>query len=58
MKDGHDITRSAFNINQKIKYLQRQIICLTDYDNDYILYGIGDGEKIEYKIYVSVEDER
>ena len=58
VKDVHNITRSAFKINQKRKDLQRHLICLTDYDNDYILYGIGDGEKIEYKIYVSVEDER
>ena len=58
VKDVHDITRSAFNINQTRKSLKRHLIGINDYDNDYILYGIGDGDKIEYKIYVSLEDER
>ena len=54
----HDITRSAFNINQTRKDLQRHLICLTDSDNDYILDEIGGRDKIEYKINVSVENER
>ena len=58
VKDGHDITISAFNINQTRKYLQRYLICLTKYDNDYILDGIGVRDKIEYKINVIVEDEK
>ena len=57
VKDVHDITRGVFNINQKRKDLQRHLICLTDYDNDYIIDGIGGRDKIEYNIYVSVEDE-
>ena len=58
MKHVHDITRSDLNINQKIKDLQRHIICLTDYDNDYIIDEIGGRDKIEYEINVSVEDEK
>ena len=58
VKDVHDITRSDFNINQTIKDLQRHLICLTDYDNDYILDEIRGREKIKYKINVSVEDEK
>ena len=58
VKDVHDITISAFIINQTIKDLQRHLICLTDYDNDYIIYEIGGRDKIEYKINVSVENER
>ena len=57
-KYGHDITISAFNINQTRKDLQRYLICLTDSDNDYIIDEIGGKEKIEYKINVSVEDEK
>ena len=58
VKDVHDITRGAFNINQTRKYLQRHLICLPDYDNDYIFDEIGGRDKIEYKINVSVDDEK
>ena len=57
VKYVHDITISAFNINQTRKDLQRHLICLTDYNNDYILDGIEGRDKIEYKINVIVEDE-
>ena len=58
VKYVNDIIISAFNINQTRKYLQRHLICLTDYDNDYILDEIRGRENIEYKINVSVEDEK
>ena len=58
VKDDHDITRSAFNINQTLKALQRHLICLTGYDNEYILDEIGGKDKIEYEINVSVEDDK
>ena len=58
VKDVHDITISAFNINQTRKDLQWYLICLADCDNYYILGGIGDRDKIEYKTNVIVEDER
>ena len=58
VKDVHYITRSDFNINQTRKDLQRHLICLTDYDDDYILDEIGGRDKIEYKINVSVEYEK
>ena len=54
VKDVHDITRGAFNITQTRKDLQRHLICLTDYDNDYILDEIGGKYKIKYEIMVSV----
>ena len=57
VKDVHDMTIGVFNINQTRKDLQRHLICLTDYDNDYILDGIGVRETIEYKINVIVEDD-
>ena len=37
VKDVHDVTRNAFNINQTRKDLKRHLICLTDSDNDYIV---------------------
>ena len=37
VKDVHDIIISVFNINQTRKDLQRNLICLTDSYNDYIL---------------------
>ena len=58
LKDGHDITISDFNINQTIKYLQRHLIFLNDSDNDYIIDEIGGRDKIEYNIFVSVEDDK
>ena len=33
VKDVHDITRSDFNINQTLKYLQGHLICTTDNEN-------------------------
>ena len=58
VKDVNDITRSDFNINQTRKALQRHLICLTYSDNDYILNEIGGRDKIEYKINISVEDDK
>ena len=49
VKYVNDIIISAFNINQTRKDLQRHIIGITDYDNDYILDEIGGKDKIEYK---------
>ena len=47
-----------FNINQTRKDLQRHLIFLNDSDNDYIIDEIGGRDKIEYKINVSVDDEK
>ena len=58
VKDVLDITISVFNINQTRKYLQRHLIFLTDYDNDYIIDEIGGRDKIDYKINVIVEEEK
>ena len=49
VKDVHDIIRSAFNINQTRKDLQRHLIVITDYDNDYILDEIRVKTKLSIK---------
>ena len=58
VKYFHDIIRSDFNINQTRKDLQRHLIGITDYDNDFITEEICVRDKIEYKTNVSVEDEK
>ena len=58
VKDVHDITISAFNINQTRKDLLGHLIGITDYDNYYILDGIGVRDKIEYKRNVIVKSEK
>ena len=49
IKDVHNTPQSFFNINPVNKYLQRNTICLTDHDHDYIIDEILCREKIEYE---------
>ena len=58
MKYYHGIPGSVCNIKQEIQYLQIHPICLTGSDRDYILDEIVCRDKTEYKINISVEDDK
>ena len=47
--DIHDIPKSVCNRTQAKKSMSRHIICLTDYDYDYIVEEIGCQGKLSLK---------
>ena len=56
VKYFQDIPRSVCNRNQARQNLQIHIIYMTDWDHDYVIDEMSLQNKIEYEIYINIED--